>query len=1125
MASSDLTKYKKYNLREHVYELPDTYVGSIEPTHLETYILQDGRFAMKSVHICPALFKLFDEALVNAIDHSSRALTIPVTKIMVTIDQQSGRIRVWNNGDGIDIDKHPEHNVYIPELIFGHLLTSTNYEKDEERTVGGKNGMGVKLVNIFSKELILETVDAGRKKLYQQRFHDNLKQADAPIITRCTKKPYTSVEFLPDYQRFGVSGLTDDMYDLFRKRVYDACACTNNKVDIYLNEQKIDCKNFEKYVDLYIGSSRNGGQPRVYEQVNERWEVALTYSDEGFKQVSFVNGINTLRGGTHVNYVVNQITKKLVDLIKSKKKKAVKASHIREYMSVFVKATIVNPSFDSQTKETLTTQVAKFGSKCELSDKFMEKVYKSGIIERAIKFSDFQETKNLSKLDGKKKSRLYVPKLDDANKAGTKESQKCTLILTEGDSAKTMAISGLTEIGRDYYGVFPLKGKLLNVKDAAIKKITENEEIANIIKIIGLEIGKDYDSLESLRYGRVLLLCDQDEDGFHITGLVMNFFASMWPSLAKMGTFIVRMVTPIVKANKGNQMISFYNLRDYEEWKKTDPKGYAIKYYKGLGTSTSKEAKEYFRNINLLQFFWSDRSDQALDLAFNKKRANDRKQWLMAYNRDITLDYKNPRFSYEEFVHKELIHYSNSDLERSIPSIMDGLKESTRKIFFGCIKKKLFSKIKVAQLAGYISEQACYHHGEASLQLAIIGMAQNYMGSNNINLLMPDGQFGTRIQGGKDAAAPRYIFTMLNPIVKTIFNENDLPLLKYLDDEGFSIQPEFYCPILPTVLMNGVTGIGTGFSTTLPCYNPRDIVQVLYHIIEALQNSEGLFYMKGIIDQLDHLQEPEPWYLGFKGQIMRVGSAFISRGVYEVIDNSTVKITELPIGVWTQDYKEMLDKMVLDNRYLKDYSSQCDDLNVCFILKFQPNVLKDLLNTESKKGENKFEAEFKLSYSRGLSTSNIHLYNAEGRIQKYDSIIEIIKEFAKIRIEFYFKRKDYLMKKMEEDLLILSTRNRFITDVITNKILIMNQKAQRIRDQLHGLGYPEELVDSLIKMPISQFTYERKQELEQAKQNCEHQLLKLKETSIQEMWSRELENFISEYDQYETARLKELHQL
>ena len=336
-------------------------------------------------------------------------------------------------------------------------------------------------------------------------------------------------------------------------------------------------------------------------------------------------------------------------------------------------------------------------------------LFRSGIIEMALSANDITEQKKLSKTDGKKVSKIIIPKLDDANLAGTKDSHKCTLILTEGDSAKTTAIAGLSVIGRDYYGVFPLRGKIMNVKDISLQKISENAEITNLKKILGLEQNKDYSKgIDTLRYGKIMIMTDQDHDGSHIKGLLFNVFETLWGSLYKYDGFMTSLLTPIIKAtnNSSREIISFYNLSDYENWKKTiDEHKWKIKYYKGLGTSTDEEAKEYFKNMKKITYKHTKDSDEFINLAFNKKRADDRKTWLANYNKDDVLDYKDENISYETFINKDLIHFSNRNLERSIPNIMDGLKESTRKILYACFKRKLYSnELKVAQLAGNVSE-------------------------------------------------------------------------------------------------------------------------------------------------------------------------------------------------------------------------------------------------------------------------------------------------------------------------------------------------------------------------------------------------------------------------------------
>ena len=658
--------YQQKTDKQHVLDNPDTYTGSMEVTEYDTFVYNsegDPKIKAKKINIVPGLYKLFDEGIVNCRDHVKRMEqamkdckpnTIPVSNIRINITED-GVITMMNDGSGIDVVKHPEYDTWIPEMIFGHLRTSTNYDKKEKRIVGGKNGFGFKLVLIWSGWGKIETVDHTRALQYTQEFTDNLNNIHEPVIQKCRKKPYTKISFKPDYARLGIDCLTKDMLELFYRRVYDIAAVTDKKVKVYLNDELIPVKNFQQYVDMYIGTAKEAA--RVYEYCNDRWEcvVCLAPSEE-FTQVSSVNGIYTSKGGKHVDYILNQIIRKLSAYIKKKKKVDVKSSTIKEQLMLFIRCDIENPSFDSQTKDYMSTPIGKFGSSCNISEKFIENIAKMGVMDAACALTEVKENKSAKKTDGSKtKSVRGIPKLIDANHAGTHRSAECLLILCEGDSAKAGIVSGLSKEDRNYIGVYPLKGKLFNVRDEQTKRIMENKEISEIKQIVGLETSFKYDIAtvkNKLRYAKIVFMTDQDLDGSHIKGLGINLFDSEWKDLLTIPEFIGFMNTPILKAKKGKSEMVFYNEGEYNTWKKTNSAaGWKVKYYKGLGTSTGKEFKEYFKEKKIIHFESNgEDSHNSIDMVFNKKRANDRKTWLEGYDRESYLDTNHSKISYEDFI-------------------------------------------------------------------------------------------------------------------------------------------------------------------------------------------------------------------------------------------------------------------------------------------------------------------------------------------------------------------------------------------------------------------------------------------------------------------------------------------
>jgi DNA topoisomerase-2 len=522
---ADLSKqYRKHTHREHILALPDTYIGSIENAIEETYIVNREKFELKPLSFNPGFYKLFDELLVNAHDHAvrlkQRSSAQPVKHIAISATENTITIR--NDGESIDVEKHPDYGIYIPQMIFGELLTSTNYDKNEKKLVGGKNGYGVKLVNIFAKKMTITIVDDKRHLKYVQVFEDNMSKISEPTITASKLKPYVEIEWIPDLPRFGWKDtIPSELLEIIQRRVFDLAMTVGKDVRVTWCDTPVKFRDLTSYASWYLLEDATV----VADSPQLAWQLAVADSPtDKFFSVSFVNGIWT-RSGKHVDEITSQIVSHLTNYLESKKKIKVRPSTIKDSLAVFIHCSVENPSFSSQTKEVMTTKVS-----CKLSDDFMKKlISKLNIINKILESQTAKDVKEMKKTDGKKQSKITgIPKLDDAVHAGTTKSHECTLILTEGDSAKAMALSGLSQEQRKYFGVFPLRGKLLNVKDTSAKKVEATEEIANLKKILGLESGKKYDDIKSLRYGRILIMTDQDYDGAHIRGLLINMFHELW---------------------------------------------------------------------------------------------------------------------------------------------------------------------------------------------------------------------------------------------------------------------------------------------------------------------------------------------------------------------------------------------------------------------------------------------------------------------------------------------------------------------------------------------------------------------------------------------------------------------
>jgi len=1058
--------YQKKTQLEHILLRPDTYIGSVQHSTEKMWVLDEEtkKIVSREITYVPGFYKIFDEILVNAADNKQRDKKMDTIKI--DIKPEENKIMIYNNGKGIPVQMHKDENMYVPTMIFGHLLTSSNFDDEEQKVTGGRNGFGAKLCNVFSTKFTVETGDKESKKEFKQSWGSNMGKASEPRIKPLEQAEFTRITYHPDLSKFNMAELDKDTIALLSRRAYDVAASSLGGIKVYLNGSRVPIKNFKDYVDLFLdGQVDETGKPIecLYEACGERWQIAVAPSPDGFQQMSFVNSIATTKGGKHVDYVAKLVTDHLAQTINKKNKSGIpiKANQMKNHLWLFANCLIVNPTFDSQTKENMTSQPNTFGSKCQLSDKFKQSLLKKGIVEAVLAFAQYkQDRAKDNKLTGKKSQKIKgISKLDDANNAGTKNSLECTLILCEGDSAKSTAVAGVgsVEKGRDIFGVYPLKGKLLNVREASTKQIMENKEIVELVKIVGLQYKKKYenlDDLKTLRYGKIMIMTDQDQDGSHIKGLLINFVHHNWPGLLRL-PFLEEFITPIVKVTKGERTLSFYSLPEFTEWKNgcANWNKWMIKYYKGLGTSEAKEAKEYFADMvrHRIKFSYiNETDDQAINLAFSKKMIEERKDWLTAWmeegrrRKDLGLpeeylyEKETTAVTYSDFINKELVLFSNSDNERSIPSMVDGFKPGQRKVMFTCIKRNDKKEIKVAQLAGSVGEKSAYHHGEASLVGTIINLAQDYVGSNNINLLQPKGQFGTRLQGGKDHASGRYIFTKMSPLARLIFNPKDDPLLKYLTDDNQRVEPEWYIPIIPMSLVNGADGIGTGWMTKVPNYNPRDLVKIIFDML----NGKTIEEIKNLV----------PWYKGFRGTIEPLDyQRYVCNGEIAELSETKILITELPIKTWTNNYKEnVLEPYLNGSEKVKAMINDYRDSGTDTLIHYEVSMPQEE-KRKAEFGAGGIHSFFKLQTT--LTTTSMVMFDKSGCIRRYDNVMEIMQDFFVLRLEYYGKRKKYLEAMLGAEALKLSNQARFIIEKCDFTLKVENKKRKKMIEELVTRNY------------------------------------------------------------------------
>ncbi|RHN79034.1 putative DNA topoisomerase (ATP-hydrolyzing) [Medicago truncatula] len=1055
---------------------PDTFIDSIKRKRKiqKQWVYEDGKIVHRKISYVPGLYNIFDIILVHAADKKRRDPSM--NRLRVKIDTKMNEISVYHNGAPL-----------IGDETFDDVIN--NFD----------------LTNSYSTCFWVELAD--ECGISRQEFSNNMDVKFERVV--CKVDDYsTMVTFKPDLTKFEMTCLEEDVVALMKKRVLDMAGCLGDTVTVELISEVIPFNSFKGYADFFLNCAQESTPfplPRTHAKLSDSLEICLSLSDGKFQQVSFVNSIATIKGGTHVDYITKQITTYIKkEVLKMKEHVNVNADTVKNRLWVFVNARIDNPTFHSQTKEMLTTKPARLGLNSRLTHGQKSEIAKTLLPRIRICLK-----------------RTHVETHVEAMLAGGSERGKCTLILTHGEFAFAMA--GVSAwLDPDLYGVFPLSSKLLNVRDS--RKLLKKKEIQILMTILGLVRNKKYSDAESLRYGRLMIMANQDEDGAYLKGLLINFIYSFWPSLLKVSKFMSVFTIPIIKASnsKEGKELSFDSMQQYEDWEKdlgnTSTDDWEIEYCKGF--TAAQEVKEYFQDLGERRayFVWDDDDEQdgtstSIELAFSKK-AEEWKAWVCNSQmmQPGTCNYESKSIKYRDFVNKELLFFSMKNLQRFIPSMVDGLTLGQRKTLFCSFKMKLTKPTEVFRLTTYVALHSFFHDDEQSIASTIIGMAQDFVGSNNINLLIPYGQFGTRELGGKDHASFRKLCIKLNCVTRLLFPVDDDKLLEYLNEDGKSVEPNWYIPIIPLVLVNGCHAMGTCFSSDIPKYHPCEIIENVRRFL----NKEVMVPMK-------------PWYRGFRGTIKKSAKGYTVNGLVERINEQTVRIEELPIRMWTEDYKKFLEKKTAQ-AHIESFRQIGVYEMVDFKVKMKP---EKIATTED---EDKEELRRKFNLTCTISTSNMYLFDAEGKIMKYNSPEQILEEFCRLRQEYYVKRKEYLVKNFKQLLRSLKMKQTFITNVVYASCRIYRRaeflteilkKVKSSEPQVAGAidyGSEEQKADEqetvatlgdykyLSSLPLESFTRESLVKLEAELGEKKKELKTLKDTSPDSMWLNDLMLFEKEFD-------------
>ncbi len=1164
------TKGKKLNPFQHVYQRPGMYLGSIITTSEEMWVLSADASTVEKrmINYNPGLFNIIREIVSNAIDNkwrSDKSGGLPMKKIEVSVDKTTGEISVWNDGYPIPVEKQEfeyedyktgektTSSMYPAEMYFGEMFAGTNFDDEEERKTSGINGLGAKICNIFSTSFTVDHADPTHRKKFLQVYSANGSKHTTPEVKSYPNKTgYTKITFTPEYEKFGYE-LDDDFIDFLRLYCCEAAMISSLPVTFNVLDDgdaiassKHSFKSLSHFVKLFYPGNKNmqftsaDGDECVLVEMSE----SLDLDTNNVAHVSYINGIRTKDGGVHVNAWRDSVFGALVRGYNARKKKDLiktTAKGLYPYFTLFVRVNMSAVlSFDSQTKDKLNSPTP---STSKPTPEEIAKILKWSFVSVHEERLKFFNDRKIEKSETTRQ-RVKLDKLEDANKAGTKEASKCALFITEGDSARTLAkqYARFLDGGPDYYGAFSIKGKFLNVATAKASAIAANEEVQQLQAALGLMPGTDYSteaSRKKLRYGKVIIFADADDDGEHIRGLLCNFFWVRYRALWDVG-YITAESTPVVrvwkKSTDKKPSHVFYSVAEYTQWKETATGKERIEYLKGLASIDNRAAVDFASNRQTIEWTLGGDEEQYMRTAFHDDASDARKAWIV---RDMdTSAYVEREYKYSGelalslWLDTNFLAYMRRSIIRAIPSVIDGMKEVHRKMYFGTIKSGFTSLLKnksIQVVAPMAMSASVYHHGQVSAENAILHMTQGFVGSNNIPLLNNYGQCGTRITGGKDAGAPRYTKTYAETIGSLIFPAVDNSILSYNEDDGETVEPHYYVPVIPMFLVNGLEGIATGFRTLVPQYNPLDLVDW----IEAWLDDEES------VDESAGADRLVPWWRGFTGEVEISGDKVITHGKVELVTEGRYKgwyhVTELPPGVWTKDFKSKLEdsslgfkmvgkgdkkKKVPLTPLVKDIEDGPGGSNTVDIYV--------LLNKDCTPDINDKRSPFSL-LRQSTTYSTIYGLDRNGYPRKYESAEEVLKYYCPIRLEFYAKRKAFLIADLERQLTRAINKYTFVTSV-QDGTLDMHQDDDDLETAMEELGLDklssgdsEPSFDYLLSMQMRTVMSKKKTaELEQEEAKLKEKLDDVKSTTEKEMWRKELAEFKEEFPKWVDTRCEDI---